>query len=148
MAHNYVVTAHKATAVGQSIVCHFTSPEQLNLIIAKAARVEKLLGVFGLHTLYFPKNLWRGELAEFPEYCSADTPQAECHMQCDARANSTWLQEVLKSSASNFYGDWAASLADAIEMEMETGGGSPSLGALAAFVERWRPAAPAEKGEL
>ena len=42
----------------------------------------------------------------------------------------------------------AASLADAIEMEMETGGGSPSLGALAAFVERWRPAAPAEKGEL
>ena len=42
----------------------------------------------------------------------------------------------------------AASLADAVEMETEAGGGSPSLDALAAFVERWRPAAPAEKGEL
>ena len=42
----------------------------------------------------------------------------------------------------------AASLADAVEMEMAAGGGSPSLDALAAFVERWRPAAPAEKGEL
>ena len=42
----------------------------------------------------------------------------------------------------------AASLADAVEMGVEAGGGSPSLDALAAFVERWRPAAPADKGEL
>ena len=80
---------------------------------AKAARVEKLLGVFGLHTLYFPKNLWRGELAEFPEYCSADTPQAECHMQCTEKADSASFQELLKSDASIFVGDWADTLADA-----------------------------------
>ena len=33
-AFNYVVTAHKPTAVAHSAVGHFTGPEDLNLIIS------------------------------------------------------------------------------------------------------------------
>ncbi|KAI9079024.1 hypothetical protein K1719_039024 [Acacia pycnantha] len=37
---NYVVTAHKPTAVFHSCVGNFTSPQDLNLIIAKCTRIE------------------------------------------------------------------------------------------------------------
>ncbi|AQK88922.1 DNA damage-binding protein 1a [Zea mays] len=37
---NYVVTAHKPTSVSHSCVGNFTSPNQLNLIIAKCTRIE------------------------------------------------------------------------------------------------------------
>lgn len=42
--YNYVVTAHKPTAVTHSICGNFTSPTDLNLIIAKCTRIE-------IHTL-------------------------------------------------------------------------------------------------
>ncbi|KAJ8627269.1 hypothetical protein MRB53_020576 [Persea americana] len=37
---NYVVTAHKPTSVTHSCVGNFTSPQELNLIIAKCTRIE------------------------------------------------------------------------------------------------------------
>ncbi|KAF3778186.1 hypothetical protein EJ110_NYTH43946 [Nymphaea thermarum] len=37
---NYVVTAHKPTNVTHSCVGNFTSPQELNLIIAKCTRIE------------------------------------------------------------------------------------------------------------
>ncbi|GBG61192.1 hypothetical protein CBR_g19725 [Chara braunii] len=37
---NYVVTAHKPTAVTHSAVGNFTSPSELNLIVAKCTRIE------------------------------------------------------------------------------------------------------------
>ncbi|KAK4722976.1 hypothetical protein R3W88_013209 [Solanum pinnatisectum] len=37
---NYVATAHKPTAVTHSCVGHFTSPEELNLIVAKCTQIE------------------------------------------------------------------------------------------------------------
>ncbi|KAL5229399.1 hypothetical protein ABZP36_028175 [Zizania latifolia] len=37
---NYVVTAHKPTSVTHSCVGNFTSPHQLNLIVAKCTRIE------------------------------------------------------------------------------------------------------------
>ncbi|PFX32002.1 DNA damage-binding protein 1 [Stylophora pistillata] len=40
MAHNYVVTAHKPTAVNAAVVGNFTAPDDLNLIIAKNTRLE------------------------------------------------------------------------------------------------------------
>lgn len=40
MAYNYVVTAHKPTAVNACITGNFTSPDDLNLIIAKNTRLE------------------------------------------------------------------------------------------------------------
>ncbi|XP_071476122.1 DNA damage-binding protein 1-like [Diadema antillarum] len=40
MAYNYVVTAHKPTAVNRCETGHFTSPDDLNLIIAKNTRLE------------------------------------------------------------------------------------------------------------
>ncbi|XP_070551484.1 DNA damage-binding protein 1-like [Ptychodera flava] len=40
MAHNYVVTAHKPTAVNACVTGHFTSSTDLNLIIAKNTRLE------------------------------------------------------------------------------------------------------------
>ncbi|XP_035674429.1 DNA damage-binding protein 1-like isoform X1 [Branchiostoma floridae] len=40
MAYNYVVTAHKPTAVNACVTGHFTGPEDLNLIIAKNTRLE------------------------------------------------------------------------------------------------------------
>ncbi|KAL8617543.1 DNA damage-binding protein 1 [Nucella lapillus] len=40
MAHNYVVTAHKPTAVSACVTGNFTSPDDLNLIIAKNTRME------------------------------------------------------------------------------------------------------------
>lgn len=36
----YVATAKKATSVGKSLVCHFTGQDDLNLVIAKGARLE------------------------------------------------------------------------------------------------------------
>ncbi|KAM3341899.1 hypothetical protein P3S68_026865 [Capsicum galapagoense] len=39
-AWNYVVTAHKPTAVTHSCAGYLTSPSQLNLIIAKCTRIE------------------------------------------------------------------------------------------------------------
>ena len=36
----YVATAKKATAVTKSLVCHFTGQDDLNLVIAKGARLE------------------------------------------------------------------------------------------------------------
>lgn len=40
MAHNYVVTAHKPTAVTACVTGNFTSPDDLNLILAKNTRLE------------------------------------------------------------------------------------------------------------
>lgn len=40
MAHNYVVTAHKPTAVNACVTGNFTSPDDLNLIIARNTRME------------------------------------------------------------------------------------------------------------
>lgn len=40
MSHQYVATAKKATAVSKSLVCHFTGPDDLNLVIAKGAHLE------------------------------------------------------------------------------------------------------------
>ncbi|CAH2078400.1 unnamed protein product [Thlaspi arvense] len=37
---NYVVTAHKPTCVSHSCVGNFTSPQELNLIVAKCTRIE------------------------------------------------------------------------------------------------------------
>ncbi|KAL0918442.1 hypothetical protein M5K25_010451 [Dendrobium thyrsiflorum] len=49
---NYVVTAHKPTAVSHSCVGNFTSPQELNLIIAKCTRIEiHLLSAHGLQPM-------------------------------------------------------------------------------------------------
>ncbi|MEQ2185509.1 DNA damage-binding protein 1 [Goodea atripinnis] len=40
MSYNYVVTAQKPTAVNACITGHFTSAEDLNLLIAKNTRLE------------------------------------------------------------------------------------------------------------
>ena len=40
MTHNYVVTAHKPTAVNAAVVGNFTAADDLNLIIAKNTRLE------------------------------------------------------------------------------------------------------------
>ncbi|ESQ55276.1 hypothetical protein EUTSA_v10024273mg [Eutrema salsugineum] len=49
---NYVVTAHKPTCVSHSCVGNFTSPQELNLIVAKCTRIEiHLLTPQGLQTM-------------------------------------------------------------------------------------------------
>ncbi|TYH85796.1 hypothetical protein ES332_D02G293700v1 [Gossypium tomentosum] len=49
---NYVVTAHKPTNVTHSCVGNFTSPQELNLIVAKCARIEiHLLTAQGLQPM-------------------------------------------------------------------------------------------------
>ncbi|XP_015904539.1 DNA damage-binding protein 1 [Parasteatoda tepidariorum] len=40
MAYNYVVTAHKPTGVGACVTGNFTSPDDLNLLLAKNTRLE------------------------------------------------------------------------------------------------------------
>lgn len=40
MSRQYVVTAKKATSVSKSLVCRFTGPDDLNLIVAKGSRLE------------------------------------------------------------------------------------------------------------
>ena len=40
MAHNYVVTAQKPTAVNAAVVGNFTGANDLNLIVAKNTRLE------------------------------------------------------------------------------------------------------------
>jgi DNA damage-binding protein 1 len=43
MAHNYLVTAHPPTAVTACATGHFTSPSDLNLVLAKVNQVEILV---------------------------------------------------------------------------------------------------------
>lgn len=40
MSFNYVVTAHKPTAVTHSLAGHFTSPDAFNVLIARGSRLE------------------------------------------------------------------------------------------------------------
>lgn len=40
MAHNYIVTANRASAVNQSLTGNFTGPDDINLITAKLSRIE------------------------------------------------------------------------------------------------------------
>ena len=40
MSYNYVVTAHKPTNITHSLVCHFTGPHDINLIVSKCTRLE------------------------------------------------------------------------------------------------------------
>lgn len=40
MSQQYIVTAKSATSVSKSLVCHFTGTDDLNLVIAKGARLE------------------------------------------------------------------------------------------------------------
>uniref|UniRef100_A0A1S4KAR1 RSE1/DDB1/CPSF1 first beta-propeller domain-containing protein n=5 Tax=Culex pipiens complex TaxID=518105 RepID=A0A1S4KAR1_CULQU len=40
MAHNYIVTAQKPTAVTACVTGNFTSTTDLNLIVAKSSRLE------------------------------------------------------------------------------------------------------------
>ncbi|CAH0392029.1 unnamed protein product [Bemisia tabaci] len=40
MAHHYIVTAHKPTAVSACVAGNFTGPDDLNLILAKSNRIE------------------------------------------------------------------------------------------------------------
>ncbi|XP_071684353.1 DNA damage-binding protein 1 isoform X2 [Lolium perenne] len=50
---NYVVTAHKSTAVSRSCVGNFTAPHHLNLIVAKCTRIEiYLLTPQGLQLMF------------------------------------------------------------------------------------------------
>lgn len=39
MSYNYIVTAHKATAVALSVTGNFTGPDDLNLIQAKGSNL-------------------------------------------------------------------------------------------------------------
>ena len=40
MSHNYIVSAHRPTAVTDSVMGNFTAPNELNLIIAKVHNIE------------------------------------------------------------------------------------------------------------
>lgn len=40
MSYNYLVTAQKPTSATHSVTGHFTSPRDLNLIVAKGNRLE------------------------------------------------------------------------------------------------------------
>ena len=40
MSWNYVVTAHKASNVTHSLACHFTAPDDLNLVVSKCTHLE------------------------------------------------------------------------------------------------------------
>ncbi|XP_028142182.1 DNA damage-binding protein 1 [Diabrotica virgifera virgifera] len=74
MTHHYVVTAHKPTAVTACVTGNFTSPSDLNLIVAKNTRLEiylvtpeglrpiKEIGLYGkvaVMKLFRPQNEWK-----------------------------------------------------------------------------------------
>lgn len=40
MSFNYVVTAHKPTAVTHSLAGHFTGPDAFNVLLARGSRLE------------------------------------------------------------------------------------------------------------
>lgn len=43
MATNYIVSAQKATVVTHAVVCNFTGPNDLNLVLAKTNRLELMV---------------------------------------------------------------------------------------------------------
>ena len=50
---------------------------------AKGFLPPSAVGQFAESLVEIPKNLWRSYLVEYPDYCSEDTPQDQCHVQCD-----------------------------------------------------------------
>ncbi|MQL89144.1 hypothetical protein Taro_021716 [Colocasia esculenta] len=86
---NYVVTAHKPTNVTHSCVGNFTSPQELNLIIAKCTRIEiHLLAPHGL----------QGQVGERQGYPGRD-PQIEMQREeghsSPLRCSTQYLLHVL-----------------------------------------------------
>jgi DNA damage-binding protein 1 len=52
MAYTYIASTHKSTAVNHSILCNFTSPEDINLILIKNNYIEvKLVTPDGLQNV-------------------------------------------------------------------------------------------------
>ncbi|EGB07328.1 hypothetical protein AURANDRAFT_65038 [Aureococcus anophagefferens] len=66
------------------------------------------VGSLELALLQVPKNLWRNMLAEVPESCASDAPQAACHLRCvENAANASFEERAFFSRGMDRdYGSW------------------------------------------
>ena len=62
-----------------------------------------------LNMINVPKNLWRSHALEMPEYCSMDTPQAECHLICQHNTSDLSFGETTFADGGTF-GMWVLEL--------------------------------------
>ena len=76
----------------------------------------KALGSFKEHLIDIPKNMWRNGFAEFPEFCSDDTPQADCHMLCEQPVSQKTFRDGLLggTNGESYFGDWIEDLPEEV----------------------------------
>ena len=60
-----------------------------------------------LNMINIPKNLWRAHELEAPTFCSADTPQNDCHMICKNNVSETMMDAMFVDRPT--FGDWSSS---------------------------------------
>jgi len=86
---------------------------------AKGFLPPSAVGQFAESLVEIPKNLWRSYLVEYPDYCSEDTPQDQCHVQCDYSTGKigkdewtaaayegddpTWIRNLSHKEWNDFY---------------------------------------------
>ena len=76
---------------------------------AKGARnLSAIVGNVKQQAVAFPKTLWRYGLVEYPRHCSADTPQAECHMVCAHPVDVAPFRDYLLAGdmGAHMFGPW------------------------------------------
>ena len=70
------------------------------------------VGMLKESLLDIPKNMWRFKLAEFPTYCSDDTPQQDCHMVCKENVTDEVFRDFVVNTTLGpiLFGDWISKL--------------------------------------
>ena len=62
-----------------------------------------------LNMINVPKNMWRAHEFESPAFCSQDTPQTECHLQCTSNITDAFIADVFADMPT--FGEWSESAA-------------------------------------
>lgn len=75
----------------------------------EAVKRAAIVGMIKESLLDIPKNMWRYFMADFPDYCSMDTPASECHMACAEPVDMDWYRLFITGNHTMgkvLFGDW------------------------------------------
>merc|ERR1711998_293287 len=74
--------------------------------------MHSAVGKLVTNALIVVKSMYRAGFAESPKYCSMDTPQEECHFQCENNVdNVSWVKSFIGGHPA-WIGDWSEELPD------------------------------------
>ena len=85
-------------------------------IIPSGGSLEQAVGAFAQDLILLPKDLWRSNLTESPQYCSMDTDIADCHMVCQGTSDE-WMLNMVEDNSFSF-GSWSEDLTREQKIEL------------------------------